>query len=210
MAKKARAGRKTAGAGTARKSKAKKAPAKKGKTSKRADTSVAAETATGAGAESQQSPEPESPAAQAGPAADFPVVGIGASAGGLKALEQLLDSMPGDTGMASVLIQHLDPTRSSLTAELLAKHTSMTVAEVRDETPVRPNCVRSLVDLLSDREMEIFRLIGEGLNTHDIARQLHLSPNTVGTYRERLKTKLNATNGADLNRKAMQWMLENG
>ncbi len=68
----------------------------------------------------------------------------------------------------------------------------------------------SPVELLSDREMEIFRLIGQGLNTHDIARQLHLSPNTVGTYRERLKTKLNATSAADLNRMAMHWMLENG
>src|SRR3984957_8215707 len=56
-------------------------------------------------------------------------VGIGASAGGLEALSKLFDALPPDTGMAFVLIQHLDPTHKSMMAGLLAGHTAMTVLE---------------------------------------------------------------------------------
>ncbi len=62
----------------------------------------------------------------------FPIVGIGASAGGLEAVSHLLDGMPDDTGMAFILVQHLDPSHESLMAELLAKHTKMTVIEAAD------------------------------------------------------------------------------
>jgi len=55
----------------------------------------------------------------------FPIVGIGASAGGLHALEALLDTLPSDTGAAYVVIQHLDPARESLSAEILCRHTKM-------------------------------------------------------------------------------------
>ena len=51
----------------------------------------------------------------------FPVVGVGASAGGLEAFRQLLERLPVDTGMAFVLVQHLDPTHESILAELLSR-----------------------------------------------------------------------------------------
>jgi two-component system CheB/CheR fusion protein len=70
-----------------------------------------------------------------------PIVGIGASAGGLVAFESFLRATPPTSGAAFVLIQHLDPTRDSLTAELLAKHTRMAVVEVHGDTPVQPDQV---------------------------------------------------------------------
>jgi DNA-binding NarL/FixJ family response regulator len=69
---------------------------------------------------------------------------------------------------------------------------------------------QSPVENLSDRELEIFRLIGQGRATRQIASELHISTSTVETYRERLKTKLGLKNGAELSRKAMQWVMENG
>ena len=54
---------------------------------------------------------------------DFPVVGIGASAGGLEACTKLLGALPSDNGMAFILVQHLDPTHESMMAELLAHRT---------------------------------------------------------------------------------------
>jgi two-component system CheB/CheR fusion protein len=60
---------------------------------------------------------------------DLPVVGIGASAGGLEACTKLLDNLPSDTGMAFILVQHLDPTHESMMPELLAHHTRMTVVQ---------------------------------------------------------------------------------
>jgi two-component system, chemotaxis family, CheB/CheR fusion protein len=71
----------------------------------------------------------------------FPVVGIGASAGGLEAFRQLLSHLPIDTGMAFVLIQHLDPNQKSLLSEILARETSMPVVEVQDGMAVEPDCV---------------------------------------------------------------------
>lgn len=73
--------------------------------------------------------------------AQFPIVGIGASAGGLEAFTQLLSHLSTDTGMAFVLIQHLAPSHKSLLTELLAKTTSMPVSEVQDGTIVEPNQV---------------------------------------------------------------------
>ena len=73
--------------------------------------------------------------------ASFPVVGVGASAGGLEAFTQLLHALPSDTGMAFVLVQHLAPTHSSALAEILSRATDMPVLEVRDEPTVEPNHV---------------------------------------------------------------------
>ncbi|MEO6029950.1 MAG: chemotaxis protein CheB [Candidatus Binatia bacterium] len=70
-----------------------------------------------------------------------PIVGIGASAGGLDAFQKLFSAMPADTGAAFVLIQHLDPTRPSLTAELVGSHTAMPVAQVEDGVRMQPNRV---------------------------------------------------------------------
>src|SRR5512141_3254334 len=68
--------------------------------------------------------------------ASFPVVGLGASAGGLDACRKLLSEMPAKTGMAFILVQHLDPSHESMMAELLAGHTSMTVRQAAEGMPV--------------------------------------------------------------------------
>src|SRR5437773_726809 len=71
----------------------------------------------------------------------FPIVGVGASAGGLEAFTQLLKALGPGTGMAYVLVQHLDPSHESALTELLAKATEMPVRQVTDATPVEPNHV---------------------------------------------------------------------
>ena len=71
----------------------------------------------------------------------FPIVGIGASAGGLTPLRTLLETIPDEPGIALVIIQHLDPTRKSLVPELLAKCTNMSVTQVTDDPHVKPNRV---------------------------------------------------------------------
>ena len=71
----------------------------------------------------------------------FPIVGIGASAGGLEAFTEFFKALPADTGMAFVLIQHLDPDHPSLLTTLLARITAMAVVEIRDGMCVEPNHV---------------------------------------------------------------------
>src|SRR5271167_5126217 len=66
----------------------------------------------------------------------FPVVGLGASAGGLDAARRLLAALPADTGMAFILIQHLDPTHASMMVDLLAGHTPMKVQQAADGMPL--------------------------------------------------------------------------
>jgi two-component system CheB/CheR fusion protein len=82
-------------------------------------------------------PVPASPATPA----ICPVAGVGASAGGMEAFTELLHHLPNDTGIAFVLIQHLDPKHSSLLTELLSRATSMPVSEVKDNTRAQPNHV---------------------------------------------------------------------
>lgn len=69
---------------------------------------------------------------------------------------------------------------------------------------------KSPVDSLSNRELEVLMLIGQGTTTGAIAEHLYLSVHTIDTYREKLKIKLNLQNSAELNRFAIQWVLENG
>ena len=73
---------------------------------------------------------------------EFPVVGIGASAGGLAAFEAFFSGMPADTdpGMAFVLVQHLAPDHKSILTELVKRYTRMEVFEVADGMAVKPNC----------------------------------------------------------------------
>ena len=71
----------------------------------------------------------------------FPIVGIGASAGGLEALEQFFPNMPKDSGMAFVVIQHLDPTHVGFLPELLQRKTDMKVTQVTDNLQAKPNHV---------------------------------------------------------------------
>ena len=67
------------------------------------------------------------------------IVGIGASAGGLDAFTAFFTAMPPDSGMAFVLVQHLDPQQPSLLPELLAPHTAMAMHPVVDRIPIAPN-----------------------------------------------------------------------
>jgi two-component system CheB/CheR fusion protein len=70
----------------------------------------------------------------------FPIVGIGASAGGLEALEQFLRHVPVESGMAFVIVQHLDPTHKGVMPELLQRATDMEVIQAEDRMKVKPNC----------------------------------------------------------------------
>lgn len=74
----------------------------------------------------------------------------------------------------------------------------------------RDGVTRSPVDVLADRELEVFRLIGEGVKTAEIAERLHLSVKTVETYRDRIRQKLDLADGTKLAHYAAQWILENG
>ena len=88
------------------------------------------------------------PAAASGPAsahaelgeAAFPIVGIGASAGGLAAFEAFFSALPGGSGMAFVIVQHLAPDHKSILTDLIGRYTKMRVVEVEDGMVVRPNC----------------------------------------------------------------------
>lgn len=66
---------------------------------------------------------------------------------------------------------------------------------------------RSPVESLADRELEVFRLIGDGLKTAEIARRLHLSVKTIETYRDRIRQKLDLSDGTKLAHFATQWVL---
>jgi two-component system CheB/CheR fusion protein len=69
------------------------------------------------------------------------VVGMGASAGGIEAFSKFFDAMPHDSGAAFVLVLHLDPTRESQMAKVLAAHTTMPVVQVEDQMQILPNHV---------------------------------------------------------------------
>ena len=71
----------------------------------------------------------------------FPIVGIGASAGGLEALEQFFENLPVESGMAYVIIQHLDPDHASIMPDLLQRITPMKVLQVTDRLLIKPNQV---------------------------------------------------------------------
>jgi DNA-binding NarL/FixJ family response regulator len=74
------------------------------------------------------------------------------------------------------------------------------VGRGRDERPD--------IDSLSDRELEAFQLIGEGLTTESIAEKMHVSPKTVETFRARIKEKLGISNLTELIQRAAQWVVE--
>jgi two-component system CheB/CheR fusion protein len=97
-------------------------------------------TPKAAGAVPEETP---SPPAEAGCESSraFRIIGIGASAGGLEALELFLANVPNDRGMAFVIVQHLDPTHKGFMVELLQRGTAMPVVQVTDRTRVKRNCV---------------------------------------------------------------------
>ena len=106
-------------------------------------------------------------------------------------LENVLDAM------RRVLAGHVY--LSTATADLVLRH-------IAAGESVEQDCVCHL----SARELEIFKMIGRGMTSHEIAEELGVSPKTVATHRENLKAKLSANNAAELNRRAIHWMLENG
>jgi DNA-binding NarL/FixJ family response regulator len=73
----------------------------------------------------------------------------------------------------------------------------------------RDELTRSPLDFLADRELEVFHLIGAGVKTADIAQRLHLSIKTVETYRDRIRRKLDLSDGTQLAHYATQWVLGN-
>jgi DNA-binding NarL/FixJ family response regulator len=66
------------------------------------------------------------------------------------------------------------------------------------------------MEALTDRELEVFQLVGKGFNTREIAEQIHLGETTVDTYRARIKEKLRLRNAAELYSRAAQWIQEQG
>lgn len=75
------------------------------------------------------------------PHPQFPIIGVGASAGGLEAFTDLLHHLPADTGMAFVFIQHLAPSHESMLAQLLSRETAMPVHQIEHGTVLSPNQV---------------------------------------------------------------------
>ena len=69
---------------------------------------------------------------------------------------------------------------------------------------------QSILETLTDRELEVFALIGRGLPTREIAQKLHLSVKTIETHRDHVRTKLKIGSTTELMRHAVQWVLENG
>src|ERR1700683_3710996 len=69
----------------------------------------------------------------------FPVVGVGASAGGLEAFKRRLKAIPESSGMAYILVQHLEPNHESMLPEILQKNTQIPVEEITDNVHVDPN-----------------------------------------------------------------------
>src|SRR5438552_185435 len=85
----------------------------------------------------------------------FPVVGVGASAGGFEAVMNLLKHLPVNTGMAFVVVLHLDPRHKSKLSELVARATTMPVREIKNDMPVEPNAVYVLpanLDVIIERK----------------------------------------------------------
>ncbi len=99
------------------------------------------------------------------------VVAIGASAGGLEAINEFFDNVPEDTGFSFVVIQHLSPDYKSLMAELLSKHTAMQVVEAGEDMPLKPNCIYLIPT------KKILTLKGEKLQLEEKVRNNH--PNTT-------------------------------
>lgn len=100
-------------------------------------------------------------------------------------------------------IRHIREGRMYLSADMTEKLLKQAVGRTI------PTEASTTLDILSDRELEVFRLIGQGLKNQDIAGQLHLSVKTVETYRDRIKEKLSLKDSMELNRSALQWILDN-
>ena len=98
----------------------------------------------------------------------FPVVGIGASAGGLEAVSRLLSKLRTDTGMAFVVVQHMDRSCESLLPILLQRKTPMNVSQVKDGVRIKPNHVYVIPPnahmIVSGRKLQLFPRPESGLS----------------------------------------------
>ncbi|MGE5841774.1 MAG: chemotaxis protein CheB, partial [Deltaproteobacteria bacterium] len=97
--------------------------------------------------------KPEEPALEKYEDRRFPIVGLGASAGGLEAFEEFFSKMSSDSGMAFILVSHLDPSHSSILPDLLKRFTTMPVLQAEDGVRVEPN---HLYIIPPNRDMAIF------------------------------------------------------
>lgn len=116
-------------------------------------------------------PQPEKTEQPGTSALNFPVVGIGASAGGLQALLRFFEGMPADNGMAFVVILHLSPEHESNVAEILQRISSMPVVQVQQPTPIEPGHVY-VIPPTHDLEMANGHL---QLSSHARVRGVHLA-----------------------------------
>lgn len=124
----------------------------------------------------------EAPKVNAG---SFPVVGIGASAGGLEALQRLLGSLSKDTGLAFVVIQHLDPAHESALSVILSRGSPVPVEEATDKVKIAPNHVYIIPPNTSmELEGSVLRLLPRAL-THG----LHMPIDVFFTSLANKKTK---------------------
>jgi two-component system CheB/CheR fusion protein len=101
----------------------------------------------------QNKTEPAHPQSQPNSPNGFPIVGLGASAGGLEAFEQFFRHVPANSGMAFVLVSHLDPSHASILTEILQRVTTIPVFEAQDQMQIAPNCVYVIPP---NRDMTIF------------------------------------------------------
>lgn len=110
---------------------------------------------------------------------DFYIVGIGASAGGLEALEQFFTNMPSNSNLAFIAIQHLSPDYKSFMAELLSKRTEMKVYQIQDKMEIKPGCV-----YLNPPRFNVTISKGQfKLKEHEFAQKVNL---TIDTFFESL------------------------
>ena len=111
-------------------------------------TKTAVANGTGSGI-----PGPAVPMTRNPPDVNFPIIGIGASAGGLEAFELFFKTISTDSGMAFVLVPHLDPGHASMLSEILQRNTTMPVHEAQDQTPIQANHVYIIPP---NRDMALF------------------------------------------------------
>jgi chemotaxis response regulator CheB len=104
--------------------------------------------------ESEKSPVSNVSKARETQDSSFPIIGLGASAGGLEVFERFFRQVPPDSGMAFVLVSHLDPGHASMLTEILQRITAMPVVEAQDRMAVAPN---SVYVIPPNRYMAIFR-----------------------------------------------------
>jgi DNA-binding NarL/FixJ family response regulator len=102
----------------------------------------------------------------------------------------------------------IDAIRQVLRGEIFVSQrmTSRILHRMASGKPAQDNPVEGL----SNRELQVYEMVGQGLTVQQIGMRLHISPKTVETHREKIKQKLNLKNSAELNRRAIQWILERG